>query len=296
MRPARLFAISFVAVLLTALVAAPARADPPGYAALGDSYSSGLGPGSSYSGGSCDLSSSAFPALWSAAHAGIPFTQLACAGAKTADVGRQALSIPPGTGLVSVTAGGNDVGFSTIMTTCALQGTSACVSAVNAAEDIAKNKLPGWLDTAYDAISSHAPNAKVVVLSYPLFYQLNVFFCFGLSSTSRAKIDEGINVVDEQIKFTAGKHGFTFADVRSAFVGHQLCSWNKWLHAVDLADIQESYHPTAAGQSQGYLPVCTAKAGCPPGLRSRWSTAKIGACAETSPNSAGSSRQRPPPK
>ncbi len=267
MRAVRLFAVSFVAVLLTAFVAAPAHADtpPPGYAALGDSYSSGLGAGSSYSGGSCELSSGSFPALWSAAHASLPFKQLACAGATTADVaGTQAKSIPPNTALVSVTAGGNDVGFSTIMTTCALQGTSACVSAVNAAEDVARTKLPGLLDTAYNAIRANAPNAKVVVLGYPLFYQLNVFFCIGLSSVSRAKIDEGINVVDGSIQTAASGHGFTFADVQKVFVGHQLCSGNKWLHAVDLADIQESYHPTAAGQSQGYLPVFTAAAAARP--------------------------------
>src|SRR6195952_5689938 len=193
MRAVRLLALVLVAALLTAFVATPAHADPPGYAALGDSYSSGLGASSSYSGGSCDRSSKAFSALWSGAHAGVPYVSLACAGATTTDVTAQAKSIPNGTGLVSVTAGGNDVGFSTIMTTCALHGTSACVSAVNAAEVVANNTLPGRLDGAYDAIRAGAPNAKVVVLGYPVFYQLNVFFCIGLSATSRAKIDEGIN-------------------------------------------------------------------------------------------------------
>ena len=260
MRAGRSLVLLFVA-LLTVFVAAPAQAATPGYAALGDSYSSGLGAGSSYTGGSCDQSSGAFAVQWSSAHPGVPFVQLACAGAQTADVTTQAKRIPAGTGLVSVTAGGNDVGFSTIMTTCALHGTSACVSAVNAAEVVANNTLPGRLDGAYDAIRAGAPNAKVVVLGYPVFYQLNVFFCIGLSATSRAKIDEGINVVDTRIAEAAGRHGFTFADVRPAFVGHQLCSGSKWLHAVDLADIQESYHPTATGQSQAYLPVFTAAAG-----------------------------------
>ena len=261
MRAARLLAVSFVAILLTAFVAAPAHAGPPGYAALGDSYSSGLGAGSSYTGGSCDRSSGAFAALWSAAHTGVPFVQLACAEATTSDVTTQAQHIPTGTGLVSVTVGGNDVGFSTIMITCALHGTSACVSAVNAAETLVNTALPGRLDSTYDAIRAAAPNAGVVVLGYPLFYQLNVFFCFGLSSTSRAKIDEGINAVDSQLAAAAARHGFAFADVRTAFVGHQLCSGNKWLHAIDLADMQESYHPTASGQRQGYLPVFTTAAG-----------------------------------
>ncbi len=261
MRAARLLTSSLVtsvvALLLTTFIAAPADAATPGYAALGDSYSSGLGAGNSYNGGSCERSSGAFGALWSAAHPGVPFTSLACAGAKTSDVAVQAQSIPAATRLVSVTVGGNDVGFSSIMITCALQGTSACVSAVSAAEGVATSTLPGHLDAAYDTIRAKAPGAKVVVLSYPLFYQLNVFFCIGLSSNSRAKIDEGINVVDGQLAAAARRHGFTFADVRSAFVGHQLCSGDKWLHAVDLLNITESYHPTATGQSKGYLPVFT---------------------------------------
>ena len=269
MRVARLLAMSLVAMLVLALAAAPAQAATPAiYAAVGDSYSSGLGASSSYTDGSCDQSSKSFSALWSATHPDIGYVQLACAGAKTTDViNSQIPNVPKDATLVSVTVGGNDVGFSSIMTTCALQGTSACVSAVTAAETYAKSTLPGRLNATFDAIRARAPGAKVVVLSYPVFYQLNVFFCIGLSSTSRAKIDEGINLVDGAIASAvapAARPNFVFADVRSAFVGHQLCSGSKWLHAVDLADIQESYHPTAAGQSQGYLPAFTAAAAAPP--------------------------------
>ena len=64
------------------------------------------------------------------------------------------------------------------------------------------------------------------------------------------------------ISSAASRHGFTFGDVRSAFVGHQLCSGGtKWLHALNFTDLDESYHPTAAGQSGGYLPVLTTDAG-----------------------------------
>ena len=104
-------------------------------------------------------------------------------------------------------------------------------------------------------------DARVVVLDYPVFYQLNTF-CIGLSATSHAKIDEGINLLDSVISSATSRHGFTFGDVRSAFVGHQLCSGGtKWLHALNFTDLDESYHPTAAGQSGGYLPVLTTDAG-----------------------------------
>jgi hypothetical protein len=187
---------------------------------------------------------------------------VACSGAKTGDVLNNQLSaLSSSTTLVSITIGGNDVGFANIMTTCALQGTSACVSAVQSAENTANASLGGWLDTTYNGIRAHAPNATVVVLDYPVFYQLNTF-CIGLSATSHAKIDEGINLVDGIISAAAARHGFVFGDVRNIFVGHQLCSGGtKWLHALNFTDITESYHPTADGQSGGYYPVFNSVAG-----------------------------------
>jgi lysophospholipase L1-like esterase len=232
------------------------------YVALGDSYSSGVGAGNyTSSSGSCDRSTNAYSALWAAAHAPASYLSVACSGATTTSVSSTQLSaLSAATTLVSITVGGNDVGFGNIMETCAVEGTTQCVNAVQAAENLANSQLPGLLDKVYDGIRSAAPNARVVVLDYPVFYQLNTF-CVGLSTTSHVKIDEGINLVDGILSAAAGRHGFTFADVRSIFVGHQLCSGDKWLHALNLFDITESYHPTANGQSRGYLPVFTSAAG-----------------------------------
>src|SRR5262245_42363981 len=228
-------------------MAAPAAASSSvHYVALGDSYSSGVGAGSYIgSSGSCDRSTNAYSALWAAAHAPASYNSVACSGATTTTVNNTQLSaLSAATTLVSITIGGNDVGFANIMETCALQGTSACVAAVQQAENFANASLPGLLDTTFNGIHSHAPNATVVVLDYPVFYQLGTF-CIGLSATSHAKIDEGINVLDGIESAAAGRHGFVFADVRNIFVGHQLCSGGtKWLHALNFLDLTESYHPT----------------------------------------------------
>jgi prepilin-type N-terminal cleavage/methylation domain-containing protein len=53
----------------------------------------------------------------------------------------------------------------------------------------------------------------------------------------------------------AADHGFTYGDVRTTFTGHEICSGSSWLHSVEWFNIGESYHPTAGGQSGGYLPV-----------------------------------------
>jgi lysophospholipase L1-like esterase len=258
-------AVLLLAASIVLVLAVPASAATVvNYVALGDSYSSGVGAGGAISSsGSCDRSTNAYSALWAAAHAPASYTSVACSGATTSSVNSSQLSaLSTSTTLVSITIGGNDAGFSNIMSTCVLQGTSACVSAVQSAEGFAQNTLPGLLDTTYNGIRSHAPNARVVVLGYPVFYQLNVTLCIGLSETSRSKIDEGINLIDGVMSSAAGRHGFVFGDVRSIFVGHQLCSGGtKWLHALNFTDLNESYHPTAAGQSGGYLPVFTSAAG-----------------------------------
>jgi lysophospholipase L1-like esterase len=255
------FATATVAVLA---IATPAFAAPGDrYVALGDSYASGVGAGNYISSsGSCLRSTSAYSALWAAANSPASYTSVACSGATTTSVGSSQLSaLSSTTTLVSLTVGGNDVGFSNIMETCALEGTTACVNAVQAAEDIAQSTLPGLLDTLYSAIRAAAPYARVVVVDYPDFYQLHTF-CIGLSETSHEKLDEGIDILDGVINAAAGRHGFVFADVRAIFVGHQLCSGGtKWLHALNFTDITESYHPTASGQSGGYLPVFTSNAG-----------------------------------
>lgn len=253
-----------IAALIVALIPGAAQAATGGYVALGDSYSSGVGAGDYISSsGSCDRSPNAYSALYNNAHHPSSYVSVACSGATTTDVNANQLSaLSASTGLVSITIGGNDVGFANIMETCVLEGTDECVAAVNAAESKAQNQLPGLLNTTYNGIRSHAPNAKVVVLDYPVFYDLSASFCIGLSDESRTKIDEGINLADGIIKTAATSHGFSFADVRSQFVGHQLCSGGtKWLHSLNFTDITESYHPTAAGQSGGYYPVFNSVAG-----------------------------------
>lgn len=251
-----------VALFVTA--APSASASSTNYVALGDSYSSGVGAGSYIgSSGSCERSTKAYPALWAAAHSPTSYVSVACSGAKTTDVvDNQVGALRSSTTLVSITIGGNDLGFAGIMEDCVIYGTDTCVSEIDAAENTARTRLPGWLDNAYSAIRGHAPNARVVVLSYPRFYDTSVWWCIGLSNTSRNKINEGADVLDGVIQSAAARHGFAFADVRSRFAsGHEICDGgSSWLHSVDWGDIEQSYHPTASGQSGGYLPTFAADA------------------------------------
>jgi len=235
-----------------------AQAAGANYVALGDSYSSGVGAGDYTSAsGDCDISTAAYPYLWDGANAPSSFTDEACSGATTSSVESSQLGpLNSSTSLVSITVGGNDAGFSTVMEDCILEGTSGCVSAVDSAESYAENTLPGNLDTLYSDIKTDAPNAHVVVLGYPDFYDLSQSSsCVGLSGTSRSAIDGGADTLDGVIEKQAQKYDFTYVDVRPYFSGHEICDSSSWLHSLNIFDIDESYHPTAAGQSGAYYPA-----------------------------------------
>ncbi|MEI5010256.1 SGNH/GDSL hydrolase family protein [Streptomyces sp. NPDC087659] len=226
------------------------------YVALGDSYSSGVGAGA-YLGdsGSCKRTNRAYPALWAAANSPSSFAFTACSGARTGDVlANQLAPLNSGTDLVSLTIGGNDAGFADVMTTCVLQSESTCVARVQEAKRFVDTTLPARLDSVYSTIRSKSPSARVVVLGYPRFYKLNGSCIAGLTENERAAINSGADHLNAAIAKRVADHGFTFADVVPSFTGHEICSGASWLHSVNWLNIGESYHPTASGQSGGYLP------------------------------------------
>ena len=251
-------AVNAAAVNAAAVTAAVVNAAAVNYVALGDSYSSGLGAGDFLSSsGSCDSSADAYPEQWAAANSPATFTSAACSGATTADVlSSQVSALSASTTLVSITIGGNDAGFSSVMETCALSLTSTCLNAVAAAETFVADQLPARLDQTLQTIRADAPSATVIVLGYPDLYDLsNSGTCIGLSTKARTALNQGADDLDGALQAAAQANNDTFADVRSQFAGHEICDSGSWLHSVDIFAISSSYHPTAAGQELGYLRV-----------------------------------------
>lgn len=249
----------------TLLATTASAAGGVNYVALGDSYSSGVGAGSYISSsGNCLRSTNAYSQLWANSHSPASYVSVACSGATTQDVlNNQISALNSGTTLVSITIGGNDVGFSSVMQTCVLGSDSACLNAVNTATAQARSILPGRLANTYSAIRSAAPNARVVVLDYPEFYDLShSWYCPGLSGTDRSALNNASDLLDSIIQTAAGNAGFSFADVKGRFSGHELCDFfNQWLHSVDVTDVTDSYHPNADGHSGAYLPALKAITG-----------------------------------
>lgn len=257
--------LSAVSVVLLTFVLAltgigPAHAAGRDYVALGDSYSSGNGAGSYISSsGACHRSNNAYPAEWAAQHAPSSFRFVACSGAVTTDVTNYQIgALSSATDLVSVTVGGNDAGFADVMTTCVTGSNSDCENRINQARWYIQNRLPGRLDTTYNAIRSRASAARVVVMGYPRMYIEPSWWCPGLSETKREAINDAADLLNSVIAGRASAHGFVFGDVRPTFDNHELCSGDDWLHDLQYPE-WESYHPTARGHASGYLPVLNAR-------------------------------------
>ncbi|MCX4750141.1 SGNH/GDSL hydrolase family protein [Kitasatospora sp. NBC_01287] len=247
--------------LLLLAAAAPAAADRPGYVALGDSYAAGVAAGAyDPASGDCHRSSRAYPALWAAAHPDGGFLDLACSGADTAEVlAHQLPRLPAGTGTVTLTVGGNDLDFTDAVVGCLqpLTTEAKCTQALDHAAELLRDQLPGRLDHLLGAIDQAAPAARVVLTGYPhLLQEQAAGSCWAGTDDRRARFNQLTDRLDDLIQQQAAAHGARFADPRPAFTGHGVCAAHgtEWITGLVLLDLWESFHPTADGQSQGYLP------------------------------------------
>jgi lysophospholipase L1-like esterase len=244
--------------LIAGLISAPsAHAAGPSYVALGDSYASGTGTRSYISDGtSCQRSTYAYPSLIAASR-GYALNFKACSGAKIPDVTNNQLSaLTTATSYVTISVGGNDAGFSSVLTECAQPGwMSNCNGAIDTAQAYINNTLPGKLSTLYASIRTRAPNAKVVVVGYPRIFNgedCNAGTWFSPSEETR--LNATADLINSKTSAQAAAKGFSFANPTSRFVGHAVCDDVEWLNGLS-NPISESYHPNKSGHSSGYLPT-----------------------------------------
>ncbi|BAL91710.1 putative GDSL-like lipase/acylhydrolase [Actinoplanes missouriensis 431] len=259
MRAATVLASLVTSALSLVLLAAPAQAaSTVDYVALGDSYSSGVGaPGQS---GTCLRSNNSYAAQWAARNSPASFQFLACGGAVTDDiVNTQAPAMRSGADLVSITIGGNDAGFAPTVITCLTSSDSTCAAKVESGKAYVRNTLPGKLDAAYRAIRAKAPDARVVVLSYPLIFDTSSLFC-EMSVAKRRSLNSGAQALDDMIRSRAEAIGFVYSEVRDEFSGHGVCSSRPYLNGLTVIPPQNSYHPNTNGYTYGYLPALTSSA------------------------------------
>ena len=141
------------------------------YVALGGSFAAGTGIPAT-SGGLCLRSDHSYPNLVAAALA-LTLDDVTCSGATTANVrdtpqngaAPQLDAVTADTALISLTVGGNDLGYSTLAGECANPSAAPC--ARDAAELDAKvERLRADLSALIADVRERAPSAAIVLVTY----------------------------------------------------------------------------------------------------------------------------------
>lgn len=255
-RRASLAVLASLALLVTTapvVSAAPKPKPPPEpvgpLVALGDSFSAGTGTFARVN--DCYQSIYAYPVLV-AQRTGADLDFRACEGAKTNDVLASQLSapMPAGTARVTMTIGGNDVGFSDVLSECALPSwASDCDGAIADGYFLLNNTLPAALTEVYAAVKAAAPaTATITVAGYPHLFN-EISDCSIITYFDRgemADLNDATDALDALIANRTAAAGVGYLDPRAAFDNHQVCDSSPYINGYS-SPIEESYHPNRAG-------------------------------------------------
>jgi hypothetical protein len=271
---------------------------PAVYKAYGDSFSSGeslppFAAGTDLPGVNlCHRSNLAYPSLIAGTSAKIPSLGTtgfrACSNAVASNVwdvaqwneGTQTGPTPDSTTtLVTMTIGGNDIGFADFGKACVLGVCDPGSAAYNVATNHINNDLAAQLTAAYQNILTMAPNAKIYVLGYPHVAPIKKTGDSLLAGASCGYLYKGtlhwgnaqgardvVTMLDQKISDTVTKvinnprlHYVPVNASNSPFVGHEVCgtSGTSWFQNVDRASQDKAYvfHPNALGQQGGYAMI-----------------------------------------
>lgn len=238
--------------LVAATTASAAPPQPVEYDALGDSYASGYGV-PPY--GECGRSRSAYPVQVDGRMRIALDDFAACAGATTADLLSEQLdALDEDTDLVTITVGGNDIGWSTAVVSCLAGSDDQCAGALDLTRQRIVSQLPGLLESAYAQVAARAPNAQVVVTGYPRLFSPEHGPFLGASTAEQEALNDGADLLNEVIAEAAAGHGFGFVDVTDRFRGHGVNAPRPWI--LGPSD-PGAFHPDTAGY-RAYTAAVTA--------------------------------------
>lgn len=241
---------------IAAMANTPAQAATgPEYVALGDSYAAGVGAGTyDVSSGDCKRSPLNYPHQWAAAHTDYTLKDVTCSGATIADVRDNQLSaLSSTTNFVTLTVGGNDAQFATVVEACLTKSDSYCKTATGWMSYYARNQLVDELAGLYKDIKARSPKALILVLGYPrTLASTGSCGAIDLSSAKRTSMNGLADALAEGTKAATVKEPVYFLDMRAQFTGHEACGSDPWINGVDLSNPSAIFHPNSAGHTKGY--------------------------------------------
>src|ERR1700722_317333 len=245
------------------------------FVALGDSFAAGNLIPSSPAGtpGGCLRSSHDYGADAAALLGLAPYVDATCNGATTASM-TQPQSVPLGTNppqldalaaddsVVTLTIGGDDIGFTGILETCGklsltnlfgnpcqrhyqAGGTDQLVAAISAAA--------AKVAAVLQAIQTRAPDARVLVVGYPDLLPVTGHGCWPLVPFAFGDVPylRGIEVdLNQMLARTAAANGATFVDTYQPTIGHDACTGasTKDVESLVPTSLAYPFHPNQRGE------------------------------------------------
>lgn len=213
------------------------------YDALGDSYGSGFGVPPYED--ECGRSSAAYGHQIDGRMRIELDDFAACAGATTTSLEASQLGALDGdTNLVTVSIGGNDIGWGEVVGACVILSDGKCAVALGMTSERIQERLPGLLEDTYSQIEEAAPNAHVVVTGYPRLFSPKYGDYYNASPAEQQAMNEGADLLNSVISNAAAEHGFQFVDVTKRFVGHGVNAPKPWV--LGFTD-PGRFHPNLSG-------------------------------------------------
>ncbi|MGN6558807.1 MAG: SGNH/GDSL hydrolase family protein [Solirubrobacterales bacterium] len=269
-RPRRLPLMLLLALAaLAGAMAAGARA--ANYVALGDSYAAGpLIPNPVLPLG-CLKSDHNYPHL-AAPGIGLTLRDASCSGATTVDMTNpqnveidgpnppQFNSLDANTTVVSLTIGGNDIGFSEVAESCITLNpfSHPCLDKYDAGGvDQLKARIEATapkVAAVLQGIHARSPAAKIYVVNYPAIFPETGLGCWpqmpiGFSDVPYLRSTE--QRLDSMLATQAAANGATLVNWYNASIGHDACkgSSTRWVEPLVPGELAAPLHPNQAGMT-----------------------------------------------
>lgn len=258
-------AAALLAVTSASLVAAaPAQAAPPriDLVNLGDSFSAAVGTGGVGPTPPLGCLQGQGPDHVSRLQRRpgvVLLVDAACSGATSADV-RAVVALPQVTAalgqaeLVTLTLGGNDVGWTSYLAACSRAGEAAAPGVCDLLLGQGDARIVAAAASAARTLADvdAATEGVVVVLGYP--HLVDDTRDTALVTAARAtQLNELTDRLSSGLRDAALSEGARFADVTDRFDGHGVGSDDPWLFFDPTNPTRpDTFHPTATGYLRGY--------------------------------------------
>jgi len=262
--------------VFVAVSATPATANGSGlgrdthYVSLGDSYTSGPFIPRQVD-ANCARSDHNYPSLVAAERRATVFKDVSCSGATTEEMwkaqgtnGPQLNALQRDTDLVTVQIGGNDIGFSSIIGTCAQLSSQDLAGnpcqryyTSSGVDQLALNILDTApkVDRVLRAVHARAPHARVLVVGYPDLLPDDGSGCYPsvpFAAKDFPYLRDTGKRLNLMLRVVAGLNRAEYVDTYGPTRGHDMCTSpaDRWIEPLHPTSPAAPAHPNAKGEEE----------------------------------------------